>query len=155
MNCQGLCHGFVLHHYTKIMALIFEKSYSLILGMAPIISHTVRHRYLFQKRNFMVFSSAGSWYSTNTDKLSSKYSWSWEESILLGLLMVIELKFPKETTDFGFSFEMLKNRFFSASKVYLQIKFPIIVSFLHIPYQIPVVRVSRKSVTICEKLLSD
>lgn len=46
----------------------------------------------------------------------------------------------------------LTTDFFSASKIYLQIKFPIIVSVLHIPYQIPVVRVSRKSVTICEKL---
>lgn len=37
MNCQGLCHGFLLIHYTKIMASLFEKSCPVILGMAPII----------------------------------------------------------------------------------------------------------------------
>lgn len=42
MNCQGLCHGVLLIHYTKIMASIFEKSYLVILGMAPIISHGVK-----------------------------------------------------------------------------------------------------------------
>lgn len=149
MNCQGLCHDFLLIHYTKIMASISEKSYPVILGMAPIISHSVKHRHLLQKKAFygpllcriMVFYKHWQIIFPVLLKLRKKYS-----------SMVIESKFPKETTGFGFSFEMLKNRFLSISKVYLKIKFPIIVSFQHSPYQIPVVRVSRKSVTICEKL---
>lgn len=62
------------------------------------------------------------------------------------------VKIPKRNHRLWLLIWDAQEQIFSASKVYLQIKFPIIVSFLHIPYQIPVVRVSRKSVTICEKL---
>lgn len=50
MNCQGLCHGFLLIHHTKIMASICEKSYPVILGMAPIISHSVETQLLIPKK---------------------------------------------------------------------------------------------------------
>lgn len=106
----------------------------------------------------MLFSSAGSWRSANTDNLCLQGSWRKGGNMNLHIYSwqlrckEIKIKIVERNHNHSFSFQMLKNSvsslcFFSGSTTYLQSTVPIIVTI----HPVPAVRVSRRAVTICEK----